>query len=359
MPKSVKICVTCVGGILIYDFVKALRDAADYDVHVFGVDSDPEAHGRLLCDTFDTVPRADRDPAGWTRRMVELINANKIDGVICLSDREAKIAADHHDLWSGLKVEMSVGPKRTAEVMTDKLELLTALAEGGLDTGGFLAVNSVEEAKRAVERLGYPNIPVVLKPRRESGSRGVLVCDVAVQSFMPFLQNRLCGAGQLAQVLAVAGAEGITFEDFLAVPYWDGPVFDVECLVQRGQVVETVARRRQLRNIYSPTSTGHIIDMNPAVLGYASKMCGILGVERAADFDIVLRPDGKPAPFDASPRFSGSVGGGYHAGVNIVSQLVRVMFDLPLAAFRVENGVPLRPFRTLAAIPKANADMLL
>lgn len=360
MQKPVlKICVTCVGGILIYDFIKALRDADDYDVHVFGVDSDTEAHGRLLCDSFDTVPRADRDPEEWVRRLADLIKLNGIDGVICLSDREAKIAADKHDLWRTLGVEMSVGPKQAASIMTDKLHLLTALAEGGLDTGDFLAVNSADEAKDVVERLGYSRIPVVLKPRRESGSRGVLVCDGNAGSFTRFLENRLCGAGTLEQVLAVAAAHGITFENFIAVPYWDGPVYDVECLVRRGEVVETVARRRQLRNIYSPTSTGHIIDMNPAVLDHARSMCTILGVERAADFDIVLRPDGKPAPFDASPRFSGSVGGGYYAGVNIISQLVRVMFDLPLMAFRVENGMPLRPFRTLTAIPKSNAELLL
>lgn len=354
-----KICVTCVGGILIYDFIKALRDASDYDVHVFGVDSDPEAHGRLLCDSFDTVPRADRDPAGWLERMSALIRINAIDGVICLSDKEAKIAAENHALWSKLGVEMSVGPKQTAEIMTDKLHLLSALAEGGLDTGRFLPVNSVAEVRTVVEQLGYPGTKVVVKPRRESGSRGVLVCDASRDAFTRFLDNRLCGAGRLEQVIEVARANGMTFEDCIAVPYWDGPVFDVECLVQNGKVVQTVARRRQLRNIYSPTSTGHIVDMNPAVVGYAHRMCEILGVERAADFDIVLRPDGKPAPFDASPRFSGSVGGGYYAGVNIISQLVRVMFALPLASFAVRNGVPLRPFRTLTAIPVANADILL
>ncbi len=359
MRPAFKICVTCVGGILIYDFIKALRDAADYDVHVFGIDSDLVAHGRLLCDSFDVVPRADRDPAGWLVRMSELIKVNGIDGVICLSDKEAKIAAENHALWRDLGVEMSVGPKRTAEIMTDKLHLLTTLAEGGLDTGGFLAVNSGAEAKSAVEQLGYPGTQVVLKPRRESGSRGVLVCDAGRDSFVRFLDNRLCGAGRLEHVIDVAQANSMTFEDCIAVPYWDGPVFDVECLVQRGVVIQTVARRRQLRNIYSPTSTGHIVDMNPDVVRYAHRMCEILGVERAADFDIVLRPDGKPTPFDASPRFSGSVGGGYYAGVNIISQLVRVMFGLPLAAFSIRNGVPLRPFRTLTAIPEANSEILL
>jgi len=360
LPKSaLKICVTCVGGILIYDFIKALRDADDYDVHVFGADSDPEAHGRLLCDSFDIVPRADRDPAGWLERMTGLIKTNAIDGVICLSDKEAKIAADNHPIWRDLGVETSVGPKRTAEVMTDKLHLLSALAEHGLDTGGFLPVHSTGEVRKAVEQLGYPGTRVVVKPRRESGSRGVLVCDASRGSFTHFLHNRLCGAGRLEQVIEIAREGGMTFEDCIAVPYWDGPVFDVECLVQGGKVVQTVARRRQLRNIYSPTSTGHIVDMQPSVVNYAHRMCEILGVERAADFDIVLRPDGKPAPFDASPRFSGSVGGGYYAGVNIISQLVRVMFGMPLASFTVRNGVPLRPFRTLTAIPEANADMLL
>ena len=359
MKKKLKVCVTCVGGVLIYDFIRALRDADDYEVHVFGVDADPEAHGRLLCDSFEVVPRADRQPAEWLDCMSTLMATHAVDGLICLSDREAIIVAENGDLWGRLGVETSVGTIEMASTMTDKLKLLTVLSASGLDTGPFVAVNSAEEATSAVRTLGYPARSVVLKPRRDSGSRGVLVCQADAQRFTPFLENRLCGAGQLDQVIAVAQQNEIVFNDFVAVPYWDGPVFDVECLVQRGRVVQTVARRRQLRNVFSPTSTGHIVDMNPAVLRYASEMCAILKIERAADFDIVLRPDGKPTVFDASPRFSGSVGGGYYAGVNIISQLVRVMFGLPLAVFSVRNGVPLRPFRTLAAIPENNAELLL
>ncbi len=359
-PKF-KICVTCVGGILIYDFIKALRDASDYEVEVLGVDADAAAHGRLLCDAFETVPRTDGDDDGarWIDSISRILQAHGVNGLICLSDREAALAATNHKSWTKLGIQTSVGPEKTAAVLTDKLRLMTALADGGLDTGRYRQVDSIEDAKEAVGELGYPEIPVVLKPRRESGSRGVLVCEPGASAFTWFLENRLCGAGRLEHVLQVAGENSIAFSDFIAVPYWAGPVYDVECLVQRGRVVETVARRRQLSNIFSPTSTGHIVDMNPVIVDFARDMCAILGVERAVDFDIVLRPDGKPAPFDASVRFSGSVGGGTFAGVNIISQLVRVMFDLPLAVFDIEDGVPLRPFRTLAAIPKNNADQLL
>ncbi len=52
---TVTVCVTCVGGRLIYDIARAIRDVDDFVVKIVGVDADPEAHGRLLCDVFETL----------------------------------------------------------------------------------------------------------------------------------------------------------------------------------------------------------------------------------------------------------------------------------------------------------------
>ena len=46
------VCITCVGGRLIYDMINAIRDSDDYTITVIGIDVNPDAHGRLLCDYF-------------------------------------------------------------------------------------------------------------------------------------------------------------------------------------------------------------------------------------------------------------------------------------------------------------------
>lgn len=353
------VCVTCVGGRLIYDIIRALRDAEDYAITVVGVDADPSAAGRLLCDHFAVLPMAETDPEGWVEGMFRLSAELGVQGVICLSDQEARLAAQHRDRFAERGIYTSVSSWETVNIMTDKLLLLQTLAAGGLEVGPYAAVDSPESARAALRELGYPKVRVVLKPRWGRGSRGVVVCDAGRDTFELFLPDRFCGTGTFEQTLDELSRRQMGLDGWVAVPYWDGPVFDTECLVSHGKVVMRAARRRQLRNPFWPTSTGHLVDMDRRVLDYAEQMCAILKVEGAGDFDIVLRPDGTPAPFDASARFSGSIGGSYTAGGNFLAQLVRVMFDLPLATYEIRDQTPLRPFITMAAIPDRNVDMIL
>jgi len=353
------ICVTCVGGRLIYDIISALRDAEDYAVTVIGVDADPAAAGRLLCDRFFVLPMADSDPEGWVAAILDLRSKVGVNGLICLSDQEARLASQRADEFKSAGIRTSVSGWKTVNAMTDKLLLLQTLEHGGLPVGPFKIVDSKSEVYAAITELGYPGARVVLKPRWGRGSRGVLVCDAARKNFELFLPDRFCGTGTFEQVIAELERQKIDLNGWIAVPYWDGPVFDVECIVDEGNVVLSAARRRQLRNLFSPTSSGHIVDLDPRVLEYAKEICRILNVKGAADFDIVLRPDGTPTPFDASARFSGSIGGSYTAGGNFLAQLVRVMFGMPLASYFIRDKTPLRPFITMAAIPDANSEDLL
>ena len=357
-PRFV-VCVTCVGGRLIFDIIRALRDATDYSVTVVGVDADPAAHGRLLCDAFVALPMAEEDPDGWIQGVIDLRKQFGIEGLICLSDQEARLAAQNREHLLNCGIRTSVSSWETVNIMTDKLLLLQTLAKGGLEVGPFEPVDSPESANSAITHLGYPRTRVVLKPRWGRGSRGVLVCDASRTGFELFLPDRFCGTGSFDHVRSEILHRKMDFDGWVAVPYWDGPVFDVECIVAGGEVVLSAARRRQLRNPFSPTSTGHLLDLNPTVLAYARRMCETLRVEGAADFDIVLREDGSPVPFDASARFSGSIGGSYTAGGNFLAQLVRVMFGLPLIKYNIRDQTPLRPFITMGAIPDANSNQLL
>ena len=85
----------------------------------------------------------------------------------------------------------------------------------------------------------------------------------------------------------------------------------------------------------------------------------IVAVDIAVDLDIVLLNNNIAIPLDASARFSGSIGGSYTAGANFFSQLIRVLYDLPLKHYEINDQTPLRPFITMAAIPKKNLNIIL
>ena len=69
MKRNIKILLTCVGGRLIFDIIKALRDADDFNAFIIGVDTDGSAHGRVLCDEFYVVPDSEKYKDKWITKI--------------------------------------------------------------------------------------------------------------------------------------------------------------------------------------------------------------------------------------------------------------------------------------------------
>ena len=66
--KLIKICISCIGGILIFDFINSLKKQKDFDVEIVGIDKDMDAHGKVLCDKFINVGKIARHPIHSARR---------------------------------------------------------------------------------------------------------------------------------------------------------------------------------------------------------------------------------------------------------------------------------------------------
>lgn len=355
---KVRVLVTCVGGRLVYDFVRGLRAAEDFDAHIIGVDADPNAAGRLLCDEFHVAPMAEDSSEAYMGFMTSLLDGPGFDVLIPLSEGETRVVARHRQALRENGVAVSVSDSAVVEKMTDKLLMLEAVKGAGLEAGDFRAIDSSDDLRSACEALGYRGSRVVIKPRRGRGSRGVLIADVTKTDFERLLPERFCGTGSVDAIIEAATGEGEDFKEHIAVPYYAGPVFDVDCIARNGVAIDVVARLRQLKNPLWPTSTGHRVDQHPEVIGLARKLCSALQVDGAADFDIIVTDDGARL-IDAGARFSGSVGGSVTAGANFPAQLVRVLSNLPFDPLSVRDKTVIRPFITMAEIPRANENDFL
>lgn len=348
------VVTTCVGGRLIFDILDGLRTAGDFQCILVGTDADPQAHGRLLCDHFQVIPNAREAPADWSHAMRALLVETKANVLLSLSDAETEIIAKEHKEFEKIGVRCSVGNPDVVPMMVDKFRMLHTLEAAGIDVGSFHRIDGKTSLGRALASLGYPEQKVVLKPRSSSGSRGVCILDGARDDFEMLLPNRFCGTGPLDATLKALETANMALEGFIATPYFSGPVYDVDVIAKKGVALDVCARIRQLRNPLWPTSTGHKIDQDKRVLKYSSRVVSAFGVDGACDLDIILLGGRTPRVIDAGPRFSGSVGGSVTAGANFPAQLVRSLLDLPSTRLTPHNGTVLRPYLTMANIPKAN-----
>ena len=346
---KIKICITCVGGRLIYDIIRAIKDADDYEVEIIGIDSDPDASGRLLCDYFYVVPHAELDSSAWLEEIKNINKENKIDALIAFSEGESRLLGKYKKTFDDLNIKISVTDKKTVSILTDKYLMLSYLEKKNIDVGNFYLVNKNNFMKIG-KKLGYPEKKIVFKPRYGRGSRGVLIADSKQKSFLPLLPERFCGLGSMEVLESLCKKKAIDTSDYIAMPYYGGNVWDVDVLSNKGKVINIAARMRQLKNPLWPTSTGHKASSDPRIINYANKISQAFNINGPSDYDIVLDDNEKPKVLDAAARFSGSVGVSYVAGVNMLSQLLRVMFNIPYKYYNIKDGMLLRPYITMAPI---------
>ncbi|MDO8435351.1 MAG: ATP-grasp domain-containing protein [bacterium] len=342
--------MTCVGGHYIYDIIRAFRDADDFSVRIVGIDANPDAFGRLLVDRFEIVPFAERSEEEYIARIGEICETHHLDALIFGSESETRVAARHRASLERHGARITTLRNTEVAIMIDKLHCFEFLRDHGVDVGPFLAVSSISEVPDALAALGYPNVPVVLKPRTSTGSRGILIVDAREQAFRDLLVERLCGIGSWDAIKATIEARGASVDNYLAMPYYGGQVYDVDCLGKEGEAVLIVPRLRQYQNPLSPVNEGCQVAMQPAILEFVTALCRAFGVHGACDFDIALDTTGQPRLLDASCRMSGSVGAAYAAGANIPAQLVRVLLTLPLRQYTPRDGAVIRPVHHLIAV---------
>ena len=125
--------------------------------------------------------------------------------------------------------------------------------------------------------------------------------------------------------------------------YYPGAVYDIDCVASKGLAINIVPRLRIYDNPLSPFNEGCIVRKDKRIISYVSKIVSVLKCHGACDFDIAINPLGEPRVIDASSRLSGSVTASIFAGVNLPSQLVRIIKGMPTKDFEFKNNISVRP----------------
>lgn len=354
---KVNVFLTCVGGKFMYDFMACLRVVEG--VYIVGADADPDSMGQLISDEFHVIPMASHDPDLFLERVSFLIRQCGITIFIPSSDEEVSIVAQHYDYFTKtLGVKIAFGNPQAVTHVTDKYNLLKCLADNGLYDGDFYLAGNEQDVQESLEKLGYPEKKIIAKPRLGRGSRGVFLFDAKLDSYHPFLDHRFCGSGDDGIFFTEMKMRGLRVEDLVLMPYYDGAFYDVDMVAKNGELQDICIRLRQLKNQFSPTSTGHKIRMKPEVIKYAEKVCKAVKADGIFDIDVIETPDTIVA-IDAAFRFSGSVGASRVAGHNMPAQLLRSLLGQEVKRLPVRDNTVLRPFWTMQTINEDKENIAL
>lgn len=288
-----KVLVTGAGGAAAVTVLQRLAPHAA----LIAADIDPYAVGLHLVppDRRVLLPRGD-DP-GFAEALHRAALAYDVDLVVPTVDAELPAVARRRDEFAADGIVALVEGERTLAVCGDKLHLVRAC--DGVVRVPTTQVLGVLTDEHLVAELG---LPLVVKPRRGAGGRGVhVVCDLAELARLPH------DGSQIAQELLPGTEYSI---DVLARP--------------DGRVVAAVPRTRD--KVDSGIAVAGRVVRDAEVEELARTVARTIGARFVVNIQARRDSEGRCALLEVNPRFPGTMALTVAAGIDMPLLAVRSAF---------------------------------
>ncbi|MCF6736748.1 ATP-grasp domain-containing protein [Blastococcus sp. KM273129] len=306
-PSPTRVLVTGAGGPAGIAVLRSL--ARRDDVVLLAADMDRYASGLYLVEAGArhlVRPGLDEE---FVDHLVALCERERVDVLFSTVDVELPRLAAERKRLDAVGTTLAAPSLETLEVCLDKYALAQRCAE---------VLPTPRTALLGATDAGSWDYPVIVKPRRGAGSRGVrLVEDAAA--------------------LRALGSD----EDTLVQAHLPGEEYSVDTLADAdGHVVAAVPRSR-LR-VDSGVSVAGATVADPELEETARRVARAIGLVGVANVQLRRDAEGRPALLEVNPRFPGAMPLTVAAGV-----------DMPSLALDLALGRPLPaavPFRELAVV---------
>lgn len=268
-----RVLVTGTGGPAGVAVLRSLLKRADVDL--FSADMDGWASGLYLvsADRRRIVPRG--DGPDFVDAIIDLCRADSIDVVFSTVDAELPALAARRDELKAVGAVLAAPSVETLNVTLDKY-LLAECVTGA----ARVPATHLLTAEGTSEQWDFP---VIVKPRRGAGSRGVRIVE------------------SREALLAIGFDEALIIQEFLP-----GDEYSVDVFADAsGRVLVAVPRTRT--RVDSGVSIAGRTVRDTVLEDTAATVATAIGLTGVANVQLRLDRDGVPALLEVNPRFPGAM----------------------------------------------------
>lgn len=296
MTARLRVLVTGAGGPAGIAAMKSLQ--AEGPVELIAADMDPWAPGLYL------TPERTLLPAGAAPDFTSVLLARcqelGVNVVLPTVDDELQPLARARETFAAAGVALLLAPAAALDVILDKLALAAHCA-------GVVPVPRTELFGPSVDVTSW-TYPVVVKPRRGAGSRGVVIVDSA------------------AELAVLDRSPSLIVQDFLP-----GEEYSVDVLADAaGHVIASVPRLRT--RVDSGVSVGGRTVHDAEVEWFGRAVARATGITYVANVQCRRDRDGTAALLEVNPRMPGTLGLTIASGVDMPRLALAALLGRPVPA---------------------------
>ncbi|MFX1483485.1 MAG: ATP-grasp domain-containing protein [Promethearchaeota archaeon] len=327
LARNVRLLLTgfCAPGFS--SIVYSLRKSRKFDFYIFSTDWKPHfaAH---FADNSDVI--GDNLDPEWPTRIIAAAKKEKVEVLIPIRTDDLAPLARNINVLRGLGVEPTLPSENSKliESLSNKVELYKAVKKLDLQTPEYYSATNVDDFETAATKLGYPEVPICIKPAVADGSRGFRILDETKDRKKMFFSEKPNSV--YSDLDIVKEILGDSFQKMLLMEFLPGREYTVDILCQKGMTYAVLPRLRTVMT--GGITTGAVLakDEHFEFIEQFSERI-VSGFDLSYNIGIQLREDreGNLKLLEMNPRLQGTTVISVEGGVNIPE----IMVDMALGTF--------------------------
>jgi len=318
MGDVVSIIVTGAGAPGIAGTIYSLRNNPDnIEFKIVSTDIIEDPVGKYLSDEFYMVPPPENDTyIDIMKRIIERTNAKVI---LPQTTREIIVLSRRKEDFKAIGVNIVVSDYENLLTANDKFSLLEKAKEIGIPYPKYYLVTSQNSFMEAVEKLGYPQEKVVVKPRVSNGMRGLRIITPEKWNVKRFLSEKPEGV-EIDLNSFIEIFYGNDWPELIVTEYLPGNEYTVD-VFKDGTNVMIIPRLR--KSIRSGITFEAQVEFREDLINFSKKLSEALDLNYCFGFQFKLSKEGIPKILECNPRVQGSMVVSTFAGFNMIYYAVK------------------------------------
>jgi carbamoyl-phosphate synthase large subunit len=317
---TIRVAITGISGDVGLGAIRGLRAGRDplNNIWILGLDAKEDCASRHMVDTFARLPPvSDRE---YLDALKARLREHAVDVLLPGIDSEIILLSRARDRFANVGTRIALAPAGLVEAADDKLATTAFVVGHGLNAPATC------DADRPMD-LGFP---VVAKPRRGNGSKGVLILNDS-RRLETFLDERHSG--------------------YCLQRYVEGPEVTVGFLYDwNGELRDAIAMERTLDCGRTVRAT---VTKSPEILRFIADFGAKIRCTGSVNAQLRMDPDTGPQIFEINARLSGStamrIALGFNDPLRIVMHLAR---GAPIERANVNDATVYRLSSELVVRPR-------
>jgi carbamoyl-phosphate synthase large subunit len=292
------------------------------------------AVGFAMVDQWQIVPPGQQSQA-FIAAMLEIVRKHAIEAVLPLSTYELLPLAEAHEQFEALGAKVMVSAAHSLEIANDKAKLFARFADNAW-IPQHRAVQSLPAFIEAVQALGFPRLPVCVKPAVSKGSRGFRILDAQANSLDRLLNWKPDGTRTNLDSILEVLKEAESFPEFLVMEYLPGLEYSVDTLVANDTMLLAIPRSRD--EIRLGICFRGRAENNPELIELSRYVVEELGLAYNINLQFRYDREGHPKLLEINPRVSGTIVLCTGAGTNMPYLALKLALNEPFSIPSVRWG---------------------